>query len=97
MICVDHEIPKLGMAFATKFLYFADPYGRSLILDSVIRSWLGVHAGVRLAGRRDEREYAAWLLLAEGWAADLRVAAQDIELMLFNDALPARSSWRPQQ
>lgn len=33
-LCVTNEIPHVGMAFGSKFLYFADPHGRALILDS---------------------------------------------------------------
>jgi hypothetical protein len=94
MLCVDHRIPQTGMAFGTKFLFFADGYRRALILDRLIRQWLLEHAQVRLSGGRDEREYAVWLLLAEGWAADLGISSADVELAIFSDALPARSAWR---
>ena len=94
-LCVTSEIPHLGMAFASKFLYFADPHGRALILDSLLRAWLAEHAGVRLRGGRDEREYATWLLIAEEWAKALKITSAQLELVMFTDALPAGSRWRP--
>jgi hypothetical protein len=93
-LCVTSEIPHVGMAFGSKFLYFADPHGRALILDSLLRIWLAEHAGVRLRGGRDEREYATWLLIAEQWAKALRITGEQLELVIFNDALPTDSPWR---
>jgi hypothetical protein len=94
-LCVGSEIPYVGMAFGSKFLYFADPHGRALILDSLLRVWLAEHTGVRLRGGRDEREYAMWLLIAEQWAKALRITSDELELVMFTDALPADSTWRP--
>jgi len=95
VLCVEHRIPKVGMAFGSKYLYFADPHRRALILDQVIRDWLRRHAGVHLAGGRDEREYAVWLLLAEQWASALGVSSDHLEIIIFIDGLPEGSSWRP--
>jgi hypothetical protein len=94
-LCVEHRIARVGMAFGSKYLYFADPLRRALILDQIIRDWLGQHAGVHLAGRRDEREYAVWLLLAEQWASALGLSPEKLEMMIFTDGLPEDSSWRP--
>ena len=95
ILCVTSEIPHVGMAFGSKFLYFADPHGRALILDSLLRVWLAEHAGVRLRGGRDEREYAMWLLIAEQWARALKITGEQLELVMFTDALPVDSPWRP--
>ena len=94
-LCVTSAIPHVGMAFGSKFLYFADPHGRALILDSLLRAWLAEHAGVHLRGGRDEREYAMWLLIAEQWAKALKTTGEQLELIVFTDALPADSAWRP--
>lgn len=94
-LCVVDEIPYVGMAFGSKFLYFTDPHRRALILDSLLRAWLAEHAGVELRGGRDEREYAMWLLIAEQWAKALNIAADQLELVIFTDALPDDSPWRP--
>jgi hypothetical protein len=84
-LCVEHEFPYVGASFGSKFLYLADPHRRALILDSVVRKWLAEHAGLNLAGGRDEREYAVWLLVAEHWARALRVRGDQLELVIFND------------
>jgi hypothetical protein len=94
-LCVTSQIPHVGMAFGSKFLYFADPHGRALILDALLRAWLAKHVGVRLRGGRDEREYAMWLLIAEQWAKALKITGEQLELVVFTDALPAHSPWRP--
>jgi hypothetical protein len=84
----------VGAAFGSKFLYFADPHGRALILDRLLRAWLAEHAGVRLRGARDEREYAMWLLIAEQWSKALKIPGDQLELVIFSDALPPNSPWR---
>ena len=94
-LCVMHEIPCVGAAFASKFLYFVDPHGRALILDRVVRAWLADYAGVTLRGGRDEREYAVWLLLAEQWARSLGVSRVELELIIFSDRLAEGSVWTP--
>jgi len=94
-LCVTSEIPHVGMAFGSKFLYFADPHGRALILDFWLRAWLTKHASVRLRGERDEREYAMWLLIAGQWAKALKITSEQLELVMFTDALPIDSPWRP--
>jgi hypothetical protein len=76
------------MAFGSKFLYFADPRGRALILDFLLRAWLAEHTAVRPRGGRDEREYAMWLLIAEQWARALKITGEELELGIFTDALP---------
>jgi hypothetical protein len=90
VLCVEHQIPRLGMAFGSKYLYFADPHRRALILDQIVRDWLAEHAGVSLGGRRDEREYAVWLLVAEQWSSALGIASDQLEVLIFTDGLPAR-------
>jgi hypothetical protein len=71
------------------------PHGRALILDRVVRSWLSEHAGLRLGGSRDEREYAVWLRVAALWAAELNISVEQVERLIFTDGLDERSAWRP--
>lgn len=94
-LCVINEIPHVGMAFGSKFLHFADPHGRALILDSLLREWSAEHAGIRLRGGRDECEYAMWLLIAQQWATAMKITGEQLELIMFTDALPSDSVWRP--
>ena len=96
VLCVANEVPWVGAAFGSKFLYFIDPHGRAVILDRVVRGWLAQHAGVCPRGGRDEREYAVWLLVAEQWAAALKIAVDELELIIFTDALDDNSPWKPQ-
>lgn len=93
ILCVESAIPYVGLSFGSKFLYVADPHGRAVILDRLVRAWLQDHAGLRFPGRRDAVEYARWLELAGFWADQLDVAPGRLEMLIFTDALPAGSSW----
>lgn len=95
VLCVEHRVPWTGTAFGTKFLYFADPHGRALILDSVVAGWLATHAGLRLRGQRHEQDYATWLRAAEQWARELGVPTDRLEMIIFSDGLHEGSSWKP--
>jgi hypothetical protein len=95
-LCVERRIACLGTAFGTKFVHFADPAGRALILDSVVAAWVAEHAGPRWRLQRSATEYEAWLRLAEAWARELETSSQVVELLVFNDGVGARSTWRPQ-
>jgi hypothetical protein len=93
-LCVENRIPWTGTAFGTKYLYFADPHRRSLILDSVVGAWLARHAGLRLRLDRDARAYATWLAVAEQWAHELDIEAERLELIIFTDGLQSDSLWK---
>jgi hypothetical protein len=95
VLCVEHQIAHVGAAFGSKFLFFVDPHGRALILDRVVRSWLSKHAGLRLGGSRDEREYAVWLRVAAQWGAELNISVEQVERLIFTDGLDEGSAWRP--
>ena len=95
VLCVTNRVPWVGAAFGSKFLYFADPHGRAVVLDRVVRGWLAEHADIRLRGGRDEREYARWILVAEQWAGALGIAVDVLELIIFSDALAENSPWKP--
>jgi len=94
VLCVEHESPWVGTAFGSKFLHFADPDGRALILDAVVAGWLRKHAGLSFRCLRDEREYAAWLEIAAGWGSEFNLAPERIELLIFTAGLPEKSQWR---
>lgn len=95
VLCVERQVAHVGAAFGSKFLFFVDPHGRALILDRVVRGWLTEHAGLRLRGDRDEREYAVWLRAASEWAATLKVSVEQVELLIFTDGLDEGSVWTP--
>jgi hypothetical protein len=92
-LCVRHELPWVGTAFGTKFLHFADPTGRALILDSVVAGWLKEHAGLNFRCLRSDQEYATWLELAGAWAEETGTTPERIELLVFSDGLPQGSQW----
>jgi hypothetical protein len=92
VLCVEHQVAHVGAAFGSKFLFFVDPHGRALILDRVVRSWLSEHAGLRLGGSRDERDYAVWLRAAAEWAAELNISVEEVERLIFTDGLDEGSA-----
>ena len=94
-LCVDQKIPWTGTSFGTKYLYFTDPLGKALILDSVVAEWLLTRAGLVVRGQRDARHYASWLAHADWWAQELRVATDRLEMLIFTDGLGEDSSWSP--
>jgi hypothetical protein len=91
----DKHLRFLGVAFATKYMYFcADTDGqRALILDRLVQRWLRRHAGafVRLDWR--VKDYERYLDLAQGWASCLGVTPAQVEYLMFSDTAsdePAR-------
>jgi hypothetical protein len=81
-----HRLRGLGVAFATKYLHFcADPEGAepALILDRLVRSWLGTNTGwyPRLDWRPvDYRRYVDTVL---DWANTLDLSPADVEYLMF--------------
>jgi hypothetical protein len=79
----------LGVAFATKYLYFCgDVDGRrALVLDRRVQRWLRRHAGifVRLDWWADD--YERYLGLAQGWASILGITPAQVEYLMFSDTV----------
>jgi hypothetical protein len=77
----------LGPAYGTKFLLVAQPPGAAttaLILDSYVAEGLGELASVHLDPVPWRwSTYERYLKLMHGWAADLGVAAEDLEYVVF--------------
>jgi hypothetical protein len=92
-LCIVFEIPNLAMSFGTKYLFFADRHRQALILDRLVGAWLVKHAGIRLRLTRHLDSYRQWLELAAAWADELGATSEDVELMIFSDALPDGSQW----
>lgn len=86
-LCVRTRIPFVGTSFGSKYLYMADPRRRSLILDSVVAGWIGEHAGLQLSVARSASAYEIWLDLAHTWARELALEADELEVVIFSDAL----------
>jgi hypothetical protein len=95
----DHRLHGLGVAFATKYLSFcADPDGRepTLILDRLVRSWLGRNTGwfPRLDWRT--ADYGKYVSTVANWAVQLGTGAADIEYLMFAGEVESdpASQWR---
>jgi hypothetical protein len=96
----DHGVPRLarlGPAFGTKFLYFCSSPGDqpALILDRLMAWWLRDNVGLVLNEIRwSVPTYRRYLASMYGWAGDLAVAADELEMCIFSEqAGLADSQW----
>ncbi|MFF5076245.1 hypothetical protein ACFY36_04290 [Actinoplanes sp. NPDC000266] len=62
----------LGVAFATKYLYFCNAPGSApaLILDSLVQRWLRQHTDCHLRLDWHAGDYTRYLHMVSTWAAD---------------------------
>jgi hypothetical protein len=80
----------LGVAFATKYLFFcsldhaAPP---ALILDSQVRGWLASNLGWRLSLAWNVRDYEEYVQAVVEWAGELRIEPGEVEALIFTDAV----------
>lgn len=82
------KIAGLGPAFFTKWLYFVTARGQASaaaaapVLDALVMSWLGAHAGVLLRpGYTDD--YARYVETLTAWGAPHSLAPADVEERIF--------------
>jgi hypothetical protein len=91
------RIARLGPAFGTKFLYFCSATANrpALILDRLVARWLREHTDLTLnEARWSVATYADYLGAMFGWADELRIAADALEVCIFSDqAKAAGSQW----
>jgi hypothetical protein len=86
----DHGIarlPHLGHAFGTKFLYFCSATSSqpALILDRLVARWLRENAGLPLSELRwSVSTYVPYPEIMFGWADELALAADELELRIFS-------------
>jgi len=87
----------LGPAFGTKFLYFCSPPGDqpALILDRLMSRWLRANAGLAVNEIRwSVPTYRRYLTSMYGWADELAVASDELEMCIFcEQAGLAGSQW----
>jgi hypothetical protein len=87
----------LGVAFATKYLYYCS--GRSttpaLVLDRLVQGWLREHADWSVRLDWHIPDYERYVQAAINWAAELGVAPADVEYLMFSDAAAQKpgSQW----
>jgi hypothetical protein len=77
----------LGPAFGTKFLYFCSPPSRpALILDRLVANWLRANTDLRLNPVPwSSQAYGRYLTTMTGWAAELDLAADELEACIFGE------------
>jgi hypothetical protein len=91
----DHgaaRLPYLGPAFATKFLYFCSSTGArpALILDRLVSRWLRENVGLAFNEVRwSVSTYTRYLETMGGWAGELGLAADQLEVCIFS----AQAGW----
>jgi hypothetical protein len=94
----DHRLHGLGVSFATKYLFFVYPDAPepALILDRLVRSWLGRNIG--WSPRLDWRtaDYRKYISTVVNWATQLGISPDTVEYLMFTrevESDPA-SQWR---
>jgi hypothetical protein len=97
----EHRLHYLGVAFATKYLYFCNSPGSApaLILDRLVQRWLRQHANCHLRLDWHIGDYTRYLHMVGAWADQLGIAPDEVEYLMFSDTLseePGRSPWAPQ-
>lgn len=95
----DHRLHGLGVAFATKYLFFCGDPNRpepALILDRLVGSWLGRNTGWSPRLDWHLADYRKYVTTVVRWAAQLDTSAADVEYLIFTGEVetdPA-SQWR---
>jgi hypothetical protein len=82
----EHRPPRIGPAFATKYLHFAVPITAAspLILDRFVASWIAAHAHLRLNPTRwSPHTYGRYLTCVGHWAVQLDISGALIEELIF--------------
>jgi hypothetical protein len=94
----QHRLRWLGVAFATKFLFFCAANGTgppAPVLDRLVRNWIWRSTGWSLSLEWNVADYRAYVSAVSAWGAELGVTPGDVEMLMFQlaaDAEPA-SSW----
>jgi hypothetical protein len=87
----EHRLRYLGVAFATKYLYFCNgPESApepALILDRLVQRWMRQHAACPLRLGWHVGDYTRYLHLAGAWADELEIRSDEVEYLMFSDAL----------
>jgi hypothetical protein len=87
-VVAAHRPPRIGPAFATKYLYFCVPEssGSPLILDRLVAGWLREHAGFHINPVPwSAPTYRRYLGLIRTWASELHTSPALVEELIFRD------------
>ncbi|GAA1610830.1 hypothetical protein [Kribbella karoonensis] len=92
-----HRLRGLGVAFATKYLYFCLPADAEVrpapILDRVVRGWLASHVGWRPRLDWHVDDYSRYSDLVLRWSNQLDESTGTVEYLMFADGIHVTSQW----
>lgn len=93
-----HHLRYLGVAFATKYLFFCTAAGGTtpaLVLDRLVRDWMFENLGWPLSLEWDVGDYQAYVDTMCGWATEVGIESGNLEMLVFQLAANAdpRSLW----
>lgn len=86
----------LGVAFATKYLFFCGPGNvaeQPLVLDAVVQRWLSIHAGMWLSLDWNKNDYRKYLTCVAAWADELGEDPATLEESMFRDKVAITSQF----
>jgi hypothetical protein len=93
----DNRLRYLGVAFATKYLFFcsgpeAPP---ALVLDRLVQRWLWQHASCQVSLNWHVEDYRRYLYVLTGWAEELGMTPGQLEYLIFSDSASQKlgSQW----
>lgn len=93
-----HRLHGLGVAFATKYLFFCAEGGHAqpaLVLDRLVRNWMSRNLDWELSLEWDVEDYHEYVNTMSAWAQELDLKPGDLEMLVFQLAANAdpRSLW----
>jgi hypothetical protein len=92
----ENRLRRLGVAFATKYLFFCsyDSTYPAPILDRVVLRWLRTNVGWRIGLDWRVQEYSEYARTIRAWAGDLGIGVGDVEYLMFTDTEESRLDQR---
>lgn len=82
----EHRLRYLGVAFATKYLFFCAAGGDgqpALVLDRLVRDWMSRTLDWPLSLEWDTDDYYEYVASMSAWAAELDVEPGQLEMLIF--------------
>jgi hypothetical protein len=82
----QNRLRYLGVAFATKYLFFCAADGHAppaLVLDRLVRDWMAKTLDWRLNLEWDVEDYREYVDKMSAWAAGLDIEPGDLEMLVF--------------
>lgn len=82
----QHRLRYLGVAFATKYLFFCAAGGQgqpALVLDRLVREWMSMNLDWVLSLEWDVDDYRDYVVRMSAWAAELNIEPGNLEMIVF--------------